>query len=1341
MKNVFHFLCLILLCCILTNAAFAYNLNQIAGKEKLSSRSIMTLCQDDKGLMWIGTNNGLNTYNGREFVSYIPKNIKGRLSGNFINSIVYTGNDFYWIQNAKGLNRYNSKTNNLLIYPEFNTAYFIDKDKHNNLFAIKENNCVYYFHQQSNSFKKIILKNIIFNDIIDFFIDKENTLWIVKKNSCFYRYAILGKNTNGELNLKPYPAPKNFQQQIILSSYDNNTVNWINKNNDLCSYDLPSGIEESIINLKEEVQSRGRILAILKYKGSFFVGFDMGGLIRLDKKKDTQGYAISELDIRCGINCIKKDRFQDFLWIGTGEGIYQYSESTYSIKSTVLSNDAYKMWRPVRALFIDNEKTFWVGNKGDGILKIYNYDVNKNIGYCKTEQINVSNSQLISNAVYCFRESQKNILWIGTEEGLNYFSYQERKIKRINLKVEGISVKYIHDIYEDKNLDLWLATVGMGILRIHVGGTNNTPVIESIKHFTIHDHSFIANNFFSIYPENDSVIWFSNKGYGPYKFNVKTDRLDSLAINYKNTNTTVNNVFSIIKDKSNNYLFGTGFGLVKYNLSGNYKIYNNDNLVVRTQLYGRNNDIWLGTSQGIIIFNAEKNLFRIFDNDFGTNVEDLNSGAAFKDKKTGTLYFGGYNGFISIFENDITEQKYMPAVNFSNLTLYGEKFNLFDFITKKGNIDILHLKYNQKFFSVAFTAIDYLNGHNYTYYYKLNGIGHQWINNEHSNIASFTNLSPGNYTLQVKYFNRGYGQESPVYSLNIHVDYPWYQSFVAYCLYAIITICFVYFVFRFLLLRIKHEEQKRLNALEIKHQKVVFESKLDFFTRITHEFSAPLTLISGPCERILSQKEINKTGLEYVKMIKINADRLHGLIQELIEFRKIETENVTLQIEPISISDTINHLIESYKVLAESKNINLESIINVPIQWNTDKGFFPTIVINLLSNAFKYTPNGKNIKFEISFVDRNLIIKISNDGRINEKDLIAIFDKYTILENFEKQENNQYFPRSGLGLAIISNMIKLLSGSIQVENLAENCVLFTIILPQIEITNNQFVNQNMQRYIPSVEIPITINHNELFDPLKSTLLIIDDDVQMLWFISDIFSGQYNTIWLQDSTKIDQKLLEFYPDLLISDVMMPGLDGIELIRKIKGSKETNHIPIILVSAKHEIEYQIEALAAGAEIYITKPFNTEYLRISVNQLFERKKELKNYLNSPISSFDLSGGKLTHKDHKKFLQSVMAIINDNLENTELSTEFIADKLGIGGRSFYRKLEEMGERNPSNLIRDSRLFVAANLLTQTTLTIDQIVYKTGYSKKETFYKSFIKKFECSPKEYRQRRMDELTK
>ena len=638
--------------------------------------------------------------------------------------------------------------------------------------------------------------------------------------------------------------------------------------------------------------------------------------------------------------------------------------------------------------------------------------------------------------------------------------------------------------------------------------------------------------------------------------------------------------------------------------------------------------------------------------------------------------------------------------------------------------------------------MDYLNGNNCTYFYKFKGLSDQWVNNGSESAVSFTNMAPGEYTLLVKYYNSVFDKESDVYSLVIRIGDPWYASWWAYLIYALCLLLLAGLLIRSFILRSKRKKQELLNEIEKRHQKNVFESKLRFFTNIAHEFCTPLTLIYGPCGRILSSKGLSKFVADYVQMIQTNAERLNNLIHELIEFRRIETGNREVRVESLNVSSIMKGIAKTFVEMAKSRNITFLSKIPEQVMWNSDKGFLNTIIINLISNAFKYTPEGQGIKIELDTTEENvLILRVANEGSsIKEKDFQYIFNRYAILDNFENQDERN-FSRNGLGLAISYNMAKLLNGTLKVENTSDGWVMFTLTLPMMELTTGmQEIKQATAEYIPKIDTqPILKLPQYEFDKMRPTLLVVDDEIEMLWFIGEIFSGDFNVVTLQDPERLDQVMNEVYPNVIICDVMMPGVGGIELTQRIKSVKETAHIPIIIVSGRHEMEQQMAALSAGAEMYITKPFSAEYLRISVCQVMERKEILKNYFSSPISSFEKSDGKLTHKESKKFLQSVLKIINDNITNKELTPRYIADRLAISPRSLYRKMEEIGEDSPTDLIKECRLHIAKDLLLTTKKTIDEIVFDSGFSNKVTFFKAFREKYDCTPKEFRMKQLEEV--
>jgi len=1361
---------IILLTILVIQHSGAYNLSQIPKNSDLSNSSVTDFCQNENGLMLIGTCDGLNFYNSRDVFSYQPKHEYDFLSGNIIDKIIYTGNDIFWIQTYYGLNKFDLSSNKMTHYNDFQKLFFIEKDQQNNLFIIRESNSIFYYHKSNETFKKLNVSGIAFSDIMSFFIDSNNVLWIITKKGYKLTYQIEYNGKNDDITIHSVEKDADFHDNLLHCFYEDDQLYIIDKEYNLHHYNVLTNQEHFVYNLKQEIHNRGKVAKIIRYHDNFFIGFITNGLIVLEKDEATDQFKLQNIEINSGIFSLQKDNLQDIVWIGTdGQGVYAYTNTTHSIRSYILSNFSKKMQRPVRAILLDKNNTLWIGSKGDGIMKINDYDIGRSLSDSKIDILNSGNSGLKDNLVYAFGKSKSNVLWIGSEHGLSYYSYRTNTIHNIKLDIlnnksryiheyedyiylenseaDANNFRYIHSIYETADSKLWLTSVGLGVICADIVGTADQPKLTNIQHYSINNGDFESNYFFSIYAEKDSLLWFANRGYGPFQYNRRTDNLEPVNYYHPQGNQTINDVFSIIKDDNGAVLIGTGFGLVKQSPDNQQILFNTNvgfkNNSIHAIEPGDENTFWLSTNKGLVHFNSNNNMFRIYEKPDGLAITEFSDGASFKDYESNTLFFGGINGFVAIQKDHGTEKVYMPQISFSDLSIFGEKYNIKDFLSTRNNKTQLELRYRQNFFSVSFTAIDFINEGNYTYFYKIDELSNHWINNGGSNSAAFSNLAPGNYTLETKYYNRTLNQESDIFSLKIKILPPWYLSKAAYFIYWILSIILIVIVLYYLHERHNKKEQKMLEELEEKHQKEVYESKLQFFTNIAHEFCTPLTLISGPCERILAQPGVSKSVSNYVRIIQTNAERLNNLILELIEFRRIETGNREIITETVDVSDSIQYILDMFSEMVSSKNINLLTTIPEGLQWNTDKSFLITIFTNLISNAFKYTPNDKSIKIDVFTDHQNLTINIANEGNvIPETNFKDIFNRYTILDTFENQSIDSPFSRNGLGLAILNNMVHLLDGSITVTNTQDGFVMFTVILPQLEISDIPTNKQGrLPFYTPKIERYQTIQIPEYtYDREKSNMLVIDDDEEILWLISELFSEEFNVLSMSDPQDIEQVLTEMRPHIILCDIVMPNISGIELTKNIKNNSETSHIPIIIISGNYEIDQQIDAMEAGAEMYINKPFDTKFLQVSVKKIIDRKKKLEDYYSTPISSYEFAEGKLMHKEHKKFLHDVLQIVSDNITNKELSTPFVAKKLNISQRSLYRKMNEIDEVSVNDLIRDCRVQFAANLLTKTKLTVEEVCFKAGFANRSTFFKAFNTKYECTPKIYRENHEKKIT-
>jgi signal transduction histidine kinase/CheY-like chemotaxis protein/AraC-like DNA-binding protein len=655
---------------------------------------------------------------------------------------------------------------------------------------------------------------------------------------------------------------------------------------------------------------------------------------------------------------------------------------------------------------------------------------------------------------------------------------------------------------------------------------------------------------------------------------------------------------------------------------------------------------------------------------------------------------------------------------------------------------LLQLRYDQNFFSVSFIASDYVNGQNCKYYYNLENFNDLWIENGHSNSASFTNISPGKYTLNVRCDNGDV--TTGIFSLPIVILPPWYMTVTAYIIYVLLFIAIACFSAQTLRKRFLRKRESIIEKMHQQQKEEIYESKLRFFTNITHEFSTPLTLIYGPCDRIMSYEKSDSFIKKYSGMIMKNTERLYSLIQELIEFRRIETGHKECVIERLNISAISADIIDSFTELSENKNIDYQSDVEENIYWNTDKSCYTKILSNLLSNAFKYTLDGGKIIVSVSLNSQLLHLTVSNSGKgIEEKDIPYVFDRYRVLENLEKQTKKGFFSRNGLGLAICHNMVGLLDGDIAVKSAPNSFTEFDVTLPAKETTLvvvGKAVEQEEVIAPPKPKAqPLKEGAISLLKPeqAKLNVFVIDDDPEMCWFISEIMSEKYNVTSIEDPLSVHEILETIQPHLIISDIMMPGIDGISLMKQVKADRRTSHIPFILLSARNTPEEQTEGISAGAEAYVVKPFNVDYLRSLTERLLQRQNDLKDYYNSPISAYEFAEGKFIHKDNKSFYDKLVQVIDRNKSNPDFTTELLARELGLSARQLYRRLQDITDKTPSNLIKDYKLTVVEKMLTTSKNSVDEIIYMAGFNNKGSFYKLFEKKYGMTPKKYREQKIE----
>ena len=1000
---------------------------------------------------------------------------------------------------------------------------------------------------------------------------------------------------------------------------------------------------------------------------------------------------------------------------------------------------------PVRSIYTEDEKTIWFGTKGNGFVRVEDYDSYEK-GKIPAEKVKhfTTSSGLSSDRVYCFRKSNYYPwVWIGTEgPGLSYYSLVGKKVHTMASLVDT-KIRYVHAIREVNDSTLWMATTGDGLLEVVIGRKGGELVIKYVKSFILEKDGKICNEFHSMsYDDEASLLYLGSRGgYGLVRFNLLTKKYEFIPMNNAG-NRAVGDVLCMCYSKDSTFYLGASSGMTQMKLhSGNpaeVRQYSRIDGIKNDMVHGILEDsdgcVWLSTNKGLTKYNPHNRFFHNYESP-DLDVTEFSDDAYWKCPYTGKLFFGGINGVIWVDPQNDRQENYKPALHFFEMKMGHETHSLYDYTDQKTGY--VTIPPNISTFSISFVATDYIHGENYEYSYLLENYNTSWTELQKDNEVVFTKLPYGNYVLKVRYKNDVFDSDAKEYFLHIRVLPPWYRGSWAMIAYGLVlaTICLgiVYWLRR----RIVEKQAEVARKIREEQKEKLYEAKLNFFANITHELCTPLTLINGVNDYIkISADRLADGKLEkYARILGENVTNLNELIQEILDIRKIEEVGFShIQIKRVSVSSLIRKQCESFIPVAEQNGINFTfSDVDKPVYWNTDVPSLKKIIRNLVSNAFKYTEQKGTIDVSVRIENESLIIKVYNTGKgIAEADLKTIFDRFHILGDLDGNNYTQMTSRNGLGLFICHSMVQLLRGEINVESKEGESAGFIVTLPYLEVEEMD-LDEQADEEVPVAQPVVSAATAETTGNIGNpVILVVDDNRDIVWLIKETLSSEYAVREAFNAEEALALMDQQTPDLIITDIMMPSMDGFALISRIKSDKFTRHIPLIVVSAKVSESEQAEGLDLGADVYLTKPFSSVVLHSVVNRLMANKKELKDYYYSPESAYEQSGGQLIHQEDKEFMDSVTAIIKENLAQDTLRPELIADKLGMNTRALYRRFKKISPLTPSDFIKDYRMMHAARLLVTTNLSVQEIIYQVGISNKSYFYREFSAKYGVTPGEYR---------
>jgi signal transduction histidine kinase/ligand-binding sensor domain-containing protein/DNA-binding response OmpR family regulator len=1311
-------------------------------EDGLPNNQIQSIYQDKVGWLWVGTSQGLSRFDGYTFVNFSSNSADSSgLQGNLVRVIKEDSNG------------------NILVGTE------------NGGLNVFSRACEKFLHPLEES-QNIQFHGLSVNDIEE---DNKGNLWLGTD------YTVLVIDPAGNINAIQPKMPavnENFDGRFVRNlQFDNKGKLWIGTNNGVYVFH-PSTNEMETFELGFKPNQNREIWEIYKDdEGLLWVGTYSAGLFLVDPETKTFKHIKlePELERTETVRSVSKGVFSDF-WIGTRGGLYVYSK-VYGVigffrhderEPYSLSNNS------VLSVYHDANGETWIGTRGGLNLLAKSKQVFHSFGALPDD-----NHYLNSSIVYAFWIDTDGKIWIGTEDGgINIYNpktgtYQYLTANENN--PNSISQNCIKAFLDDRHGNLWIGTYLGGIDVINL----RTKEISHLKHEPSVPESLSDNRVWDLCMDKDNNIWVAtSRGINKYNRKSKTfGKFPQLAggeqVSWINFDTkgnlwagTLDEVLvynpeektikrfpeytrSMFED-SNNRIWAATFnkGIALYNsTSGPQKYFSENEGLANCQalciLEDNDKNLWISTTNGLSKFNPQNGLFQNFTSKDGLSNNQFCYGAACKTG-SGELLFGSISGFNLFNPSEITFNDTNIPIVFTDLKIFNRSVPVSKdkkSVLKKSisETDHITLKYNQNVFSLEFAALNYVNSSNNLYSYKLEGFDKDWNEPGKSRIATYTNLDPDDYILRIKRVTPGVKAQGGELQLKITVLPPYWKTFW----FLTLLYSFIFFlIFALVKLFTNREKMKNQLVLERINARKLHEldmMKLKFFTNISHEIRTPLTLILGPLEKLMNSQVGEEEKQTNLKLIHRNALNLNKLVDQLLDFRKLQSGNLKLNLSEADLVEFVRNVVNSFSDFAVEKEITLKfTSLKKKLIANFDADILEKVLNNLLSNAFKYTELGGTISVSLSLVfdsDDNVFsnieketqfieVTVKDTGRgIHDKNLNRIFLRF-----FQSDEKNGN-PGAGIGLALVKELVDLHKGKIFVSSKPGKGTKFTIHIP-----NNLLLTETAAEMIhtqdTSVKEGTLAQPEDNIDVVQARImLVVEDNPDVRQFVAGHFGAIYKVLQARNGEEGWNKALENVPDVIISDILMPDVDGYEFCKRIKNDERTSHIPVILLTALHSKEHELKGLATGADDYITKPFDLSVLQVKVENLLSIRESLKEkYIRTVV--LEPENVVLSSPD-ERFLKKALEVVENSISDSDLDIESFAGKVGVSRMQLYRKLHALTNMTVKEFIRSIRLKRAAQLLVQQKMNISEVAYEVGFKDLSHFRKCFRREYGMSAKEY----------
>jgi signal transduction histidine kinase/ligand-binding sensor domain-containing protein/DNA-binding response OmpR family regulator len=1342
-----------------------YRFKHLDVNQGLTHNEIVSFHKDRKGFLWIGTTSGLNRFDGYTIKTFVnDARDSTSLKSNYPGVIASLPDGKIGIITSMGLSLYDPASENFINYVQpFYKAYGIPPGPL--LDVVHDKNGDYWFlHSSAGLIKYNVAEkkslhihhrdgdttSIVTDSVAAFSQHQRESAWIIHTNGIFEKIS----TSDGHVlyrNRFLYHQNKGIHQnyKLFVDSAGDVWVYISNAAEGIYSYNTSSG---AFIHLQQDSKplrlNTNIVRAITEdNKGQIWIGTDHGGINVVNKKTSTVHYILHHDEDETSlaqntINTLYKDD-DGIIWAGTFKrGVSYYHENIirFPLYKSYPSNPGSLPFSDVNRFVEDEHGNLWIGTNGGGLI----YYDRKNETFKQFKNDPHDANSLSNNVIVSLLIDSHKKLWIGTYYGgLN--CYDGKKFKRyLNDPADPgtIADNNVWEIFEDSRRRLWVGTLSKGLNLFD----RNT---ETFSHYTSGDVNSVQDNYIaSIVEDKDGNLWIGTVR-GIDVLMRQSGRFIHYASASDNPNSLSNNsIFDIREDSRGRIWIGTRGGLNLFDKEKKtFSVLTTENGLpsntILTLLEDTDGNLWMSTPNGISMLTVAKDAhgkttytFKNYDEADGLQGKQFNENAAYKTSR-GELIFGGSNGFNLFKPDQLGLNKRAPTVVFSDLQLFqrsvrpGEVMDgdivLPVSITESKSIA---LPYGKNFFTIEIAALNYFHPEKNQYQYLLEGFSNKWLPaDSQSRKITFTNLDPGDYTLKVKAANND-GVWSSAVELKISILPPFWKTKTAMIIYGFFLVGALYITRKL----IQQREQMKF-AIQQERQEAIRMHELDmmkikFFTNVSHEFRTPLTLILTPIEKILRQTADTDQQNQF-KLIQRNARRLLNLVNQLLDFRKMEVQEIRFNPSEGDIIQFIRETVQSFSDLSEKKNIAFHfntKLATLETLFDQDK--LEKILFNLLSNAFKFTREHGVVSVDINLEENDrekwLIIQVQDSGiGIAADKLDKIFDRF-FQNELPKSIVNQ---GSGIGLSITKEFVRIHGGTIHVTSELDLGTTFTVRIPITEVFEHAHVsNQEQVPLLASREENIEQETDSSLQHLP-VLLLVEDNEDFRFYLKDNLKFEFKIIEARNGLEGWQQTLRHIPDLIVSDVMMPEMNGIELCRKIKEDQRVSHIPLILLTARTAEEQKLEGLQTGANDYITKPFSFEILISRIRNLIaQREKFQKAFpLQHEIKASELN---ITSLD-TKFIERAIQCVEQNVSNADFSVEDLSKTLGISRANFYKKILSLTGKSPLEFIRTIRLQHAAQLLEKSQLTVSEVAYSVGFNNPKYFARYFKEAYHELPSAY----------